>query len=686
VFPAVVVALAAAGLALPAGAAKISSAKGEVKPVVLRPVGYGVSAPVRDMRRLAPSAPVADSGEFIEVPTLPLPKGEMRGAAAFGRLFGQDSDAALQSFSPPRSTPSPALTFDGLNNFDNANAFGFRVLPPDTNGDVGPNHYVQMVNLLFRVYDKSGAPLTPPTKLSSLFAPLGGVCSTNDNGDPVVLYDPLADRWLLSQFGFTAQSSPPYHECVAISMTGDPTGAYFLYDFVTPGNEFPDYPKFGVWPDAYYMTVNQFTNGGPFNGTGAYAFDRAQMLVGSPTAGLIYFNLNLASHPEGIGGTLPSDLDGPAPPPGSPNVVSYPLADEFGDALDALRLFDFHVDWAVPANSTFTERPESPLAVAAYNPMTPPGRDDIQQPPPSGSTTALDSISDRLMHRLQYRNFGTYESLVVTQTVNVGSGNTLATYQAGVRYYQLTRSGGAFSVAEQSTFAPDTDSRWMGSAAMDGSGDLAVGYSVSSVNTYPSIRYAARVPSDPHGGLFQGEASLQTGLGSQLNTASRWGDYSALSVDPSDDCTFWYTTEYYNATTPEGTILCSSTGTFSNACWSTRIGNFRIPTCIAGVTVSKDVLWPPNHKLVMETVDYTVGSGATCALSVMSNEPINGTGDGDTSPDWVIVDDHHVKLRAERAGGGTGRVYTIKVTCTDGGGNSSNPSSIVVTVPHDKGK
>ena len=690
-----------------------------LKPTIKAAVGLAVSPPARSLKPAvrtetplpSEAAAPSDTDDAIEMINLPLPKGDASSLQVRGAAPGQALvDAVVQTAAPSLLAPAPSLTFDGINNVDNANAFGFRVLPPDTNGDVGPNHYVQMVNLLVRVFDKAGTPLTAPFKLSSLFGSLGGICSTNDNGDPVVLYDPLADRWLLSQFAFMPTGLPPYHMCIAISTTGDPTGSYFVYDFVTPGAEFPDYPKFGVWPDAYYMNANQFTNFGPFNGTGAYAFERAKMLVGDPSASFIYFNLDLASHPEGVGGMLPSDVDGPTPPGGVPNVFAYFTALNFGDPADGLRLFDFHADFAVPANSTFTERPEStyaaPVPVAAFDPTfnslsgpCPPStigfnsRDDIDQPPiplePTASCNAkLDAIGDRLLHRMQYRNFGSHESLTVNHSVDVNSTPFASTtgHQAGVRYYELRRTaGGAFAVNEQATFAPDTDHRWMGSAAMDGNGNLAVGYSVSSTTTFPSIRYAGRLATDPAGGLFQGEATLHAGAGSQANSASRWGDYSGLSVDPADDCTFWYTNEYYNATSPEGRIPCPGLviPSFSNACWSTRIGSFRFPTCISGASVSPTTLWPPNHKMVRVTVSYTAGAGASCSLAVTSDEPVTGPGCGNKSPDWVVQDANHVLLRAERCGTGDGRVYTITITCTSSGG--SNSAAVTVTVPHDQG-
>ncbi|MFN3476009.1 MAG: carboxypeptidase regulatory-like domain-containing protein [Candidatus Methylomirabilales bacterium] len=451
--------------------------------------------------------------------------------------------------------PVPEFTFEGISSDDNNLVYGFRVLPPDTNGDVGPNHYVQVVNNLFRVFDKTtGTPLTPPLQQSRLFAEAGltGPCATRDDGDPIVLYDPLADRWLISQFAVP----DPFFECIAVSQTGDPTGRYFLYAFQTP--KFADYPHFGVWPDGYYMTGNQFNSG--FLGVGVFAFERAKMLVGDPTASYIYFDLE-AVEPD-LFGLLPSDLDGPPPPVGTPNYLMAFTATEMGDPQDALRIFEFHADFTNPASSTLAERPESPITTAPFNPLFSGGRDNIPQPSPAGPNAKLDAISDRLMYRLQYRNFGTHEALVVNHTVDVDEMD-----HAGVRYYEVRRNlpGGLFFIHEHATFAPDVDHRWMGSAALDNQGNLAVGYSVSSPTTFPSIRYAGRLATDSPGGLFQGETTLQAGGGSQTSTSSRWGDYSMLAVDPEDDCTFWYTNEYY--------------ATSSSAGWQTRIGRFKFPSC-----------------------------------------------------------------------------------------------------------
>ncbi|MFN2511680.1 MAG: Calx-beta domain-containing protein [Pyrinomonadaceae bacterium] len=498
-------------------------------------------------------------------------------------LSGQsDKDGALAR--PAESSVDPNIpgtisNFEGLSNIDNLNnpAIGFLVSPPDTVGDVGATQYVQATNLLFRVFTKSGAPQLATTRpISTLFTALGGRCAANDDGDPIVLYDSFADRWIITQF--VVSGPAPLAQCFAISQTGDATGSYFTYEFVMPNNKFNDYPKFGVWPNGYYWSNNQFNlAGSAFLGVGVFALDRAKVLAGDPTASYIYFDLETAI--PNARSMLPSDADGLAPPPPSaPNVFAYFNANEFtGDAGDSLRLFNFHADFAVPANSRFAERADSPLPVAAFNPLNPSGQDDIEQPPPSTATSALDSISDRLMHRLQYRNFGSYEALTVNHTVNVGTGATLATHQAGVRYYELRRTvpAGAWTAREQATFAPDTDNRWMGSSAMDNQGNLAMGYSVSSTATFPSIRYAGRLVNDPLGGLFQGEASVIAGTGAQTNTGSRWGDYSAMTVDPTDDCTFFYTQEYYQTTdtTPGDSPFGVN--------WQTRVGSFKFTQCNA---------------------------------------------------------------------------------------------------------
>ncbi len=341
--------------------------------------------------------------------------------------------------------PEPGLSVPGLSNLDNALVHQLLIIPPDMTGDVGPKHYVQILNSLIRVFDKNGQPMSPPFKLSSLFESLGTVCSTRNDGLPVVLYDALADRWLISQ---TCNAFPPFRQMLAVSRTGDPLGQYYTYEFVMPNVKLNDFPKFGVWPDGYYMSTDEFL-GADYVGAGAFAFDRSKILAGDPTASYIYFNLQVPVGPRRKG-LLPSDLDGLLPPAdGTPNTFASYTATEYGDAQDAIRLYDFHADFAAPENSTFTERSESPIAVAAFDPTSPEGRPDIWQPEPGEK---LDSQSDRLNYRLAYRNFGTHESLVVNQTVQTGA----SPYRAGVRVYEFRKTGAAYAVLEQATIGDTT--------------------------------------------------------------------------------------------------------------------------------------------------------------------------------------------------------------------------------------
>lgn len=460
------------------------------------------------------------------------------------------------------------------------------MLPPDTNGDVGRNHYVQWVNLVLAVYNKSGTLVLGPLAGNSLWAGFGGLCETTNEGDPIVLYDALADRWVLSQFAFatglSGNPTAPFVQCIAVSTTGDPTGSYYRYAFTMPDGHFNDYPKLGVWHDAYYMTDVQFIPPAfTFGGTGAFAFKRDAMLNGEPASG-VYFNLSTA-----FGPMLPTDHDGlRPPPPGAPNRFVQFNDDAWGYPQDELELWDFHVDWTTPSNSTFTF--VDTLATAAFDSaLCGYAADCIFQP---GTTERLDAISDRVMHRFAYRNFATHESYVVNHSVDVGGD------VAGVRWYELRNPGGSPTIFQQGTYAPaDGLSRWMGSVAMDGSGNLAVGYSASSSSAFPSIRYAGRLTGDPLGTLAQGEAVLQAGGGSQEHPASRWGDYSMMSVDPTDDCTFWYTSEYYSAT--------------SSADWKTRIGKFKFAECTPppscdGQTAT--LLGTPGNDMLVATISNDV--------------------------------------------------------------------------------
>jgi hypothetical protein len=450
------------------------------------------------------------------------------------------------------------------------------VLPPDTNGDIGPNHYVQTVNLSFAVYNRAGTLLYGPANSNTLWSGFGGPCQTDNDGDPIVLYDHLADRWLISQFALPNYPNGPFYQCIAVSQTPDPTGSWWRYQFLASNTKMNDYPKFSVWPDGYYMTANQFNAGSlNFAGTGAFVFERDKMLAGQ-SARMIYFDL--ASNG---GGMLPADLDGPAPPAGAPDYFA-----QFSTSTQ-LKLWEFRTNWTTPASSTFQNVQNVTVAAFDAN-MCNYARNCIPQ---RDTTVKLDAISDRLMYRLQYRNFGSYQTLVTNHTVDVGSDH------AGVRWYELRKTTASWAVQQQGTFAPDAAHRWMASVAMNGAGDMALGYSASSSSIYPSIRVTGRLASDPAGTMTQGETTIINGGGSQTHSASRWGDYSMMAVDPVDDCTFWYTTEYLAAT--------------GSAPWRTRVASIKLRDC--GTPVDNPPAITLNTPAQGATVSGTVLVSATAS-------------------------------------------------------------------------
>jgi hypothetical protein len=453
-------------------------------------------------------------------------------------------DPVLQVSAGPLVGVSAGLSFAGLGSGD----YGFTVdsAPPDTNMAVGATQVVQWVNESFVIFDKAtGARLQGPIAGKTLFQALGGPCSINNDGDPIAQYDKIANRWVLTQFSV---STTPYQQCVAVSTSSDAMGTYFLYAFDYGTQQFPDYPKLAVWPDAYYISFNMFTNA--FVGAKACAYDRQSMLAGLPAMQQCF---QLSSS---FGGLLPADLDGPTslPATGAPNPFI-----NFGS--NSLNVWRFHSDFANPTNATF----QGPLnvSVASFTSACA-GGTCITQP---GTSNKLDSLADRLMYRFAYRasttGSGGAESAVVNHSVKVSGSKK--SQVAGVRWYQLHNlTAGTPSVVQQGTFAPDGNSRWMGSIAQDKAGNIALGYSVSSASVFPSIAITGRLAGDPLN-TMQAENILKAGGGSQTGTLHRWGDYSAMSVDPVDDCTFFYTNEYLKAS-----------GSFN---WSTWINSFKFPSC-----------------------------------------------------------------------------------------------------------
>jgi hypothetical protein len=534
-------------------------------------VQQDVSPPLRSMMVMPPADGPPLEGADHEPP-------ESTASPAF-------VDPVAQMVAAISNAPTPSQSFDGLGVGFHGPAGTFRVqyTPPDPNGDVGPNHYLQTVNAAFTILSKDGTPLYGPANINSLFSGFGGPCETSNSGDPVVKYDALADRWVISQFAITG---PPDYQCVAVSTTPDPTGSYNRYAFRF--NALNDYPKLGVWPDGYYFTINLFAGGGE---TGQVCvFDRNAMLTGSRATAQCF------DAPQGYDTVLTSDLVGRAQPPQGTPAFAVALDN------DALALWKLTIDWGNPSAS----RMSGPTAVpvAAFAPAGSPTQ-------PGGGQ--LSNLSDRLMYRLSYRRFADHESLMVDHSVYSSS-------RIGMRWYEIRDPNGTPRVFQQGTYAPDGESRWNGSLNMDHDGNIAMGFSVTSSQRYPSVHYAGRLVSDPPGTMPQGEGSLVEGGGAQQG-ATRWGDYSSMSVDPSDDCTFWYTTQYIAASGPAPN-------------WHTRIGSFRFPSC--GGTVGQNdfslTITPGSQSLAAgASVDYTVttaviqGSAETVMLQV-SGLPAGVTG------------------------------------------------------------
>ena len=459
-------------------------------------------------------------------------------------------------------TSQQIQNFEGISNISN-------VYPPDTQGDISTNEFVQVVNCNFAIYSKTGLTLFGPASLSTIWQGIPAPWNGTNNGDPVVLFDQAANRWIISQFSLPMGN---YAELVAISQTSDPTGPWFRYVFQF-GNKMPDYPKFGIWPDAYYMSINQFVGESYWGGVAVCALERSKMLNGDPSARMVYIETSPYGNEWSM---LPSDWDGTTTPLTAEPNYFIQFDDWSSITQDYLKVYQFHVDWINTANSTFSEsfsmvtEPFNSIICNANR-----GR-CISQP---GTPIKLEAVSDRLMYRLQYRNLNGYRAMVTNHTVNVdGTGHT------GVRWYELRNSGSGWTLYQQGTYAPDASNRWMGSIAMNGQGDIALGFSVSDSNSlFPSIRYTGRLANHPLGQMTLGEQTIINGSGNQTGTASRWGDYSMMTVDPNDDQTFWYTNEYIQTSGP--------------ANWQTRIASFKFNYSPLVTTTSANNITPTTASL-----------------------------------------------------------------------------------------
>ncbi len=523
--------------------------------VQLKVVKFDISPPLRDIKvSKKTDRPLKISREHDTPEGLnKLPEGWS------GKKGSRFSPHVLQKAPGTRAViPAPTVNVEGLGT--GIPDYPLGGVPPDTTGGVGPNYYTQWVNTSFAFFDKTGAMVDLSgndwRNGNTIWSGFGGKCELTNDGDPIVVYDQLAGRWVMTQFGL-GPGSGPHSQCVAVSTTGDPLGTWVRTEYEWPNSYLNDYPKLGVWTDGYYLAVNQFLCNNSWScswrGAAVAVFDRENLIQGIAPRAPQYFNIGPA-----YGSLLPADIDGDTvPPDGSPG---YFFAAYDGGGTDYMDIWETSIDWDTPANSTCgiaTNDPNSSVALTSFS-----ASGGIDQP---GTTNDLDSLSPRLMFRAAYRNFDDHESVLLSHTV----GNP-----AGMRWYEIRNPGGTPVLYQEGTYSPDADERWMGAVSMDGSGNIAMGYSVSGAAVSPSIRVTGRLADDPPGTMTFSELEIATGAGYQNPSygANRWGDYSTMSIDPSDDCTFWYTQEYI-----------TTTGQFI---WKTRIAAFKFNECVTGSVFS----------------------------------------------------------------------------------------------------
>ena len=404
-----------------------------------------------------------------------------------------------------------ALNFDGQ----------YGAFPPDPSGAVGPNYYVQAVNSSWRIWDKTGDPETPPYSLNTLWDRPG-------SGDPIIMYDRFAERWFISQF-YGSPGGGDVGVLIAVSETSDPLGAYYAYEY--DFTLFPDYPKFSVWSNAYYMSANS-------SSADCCAFDRQKMLIGDPTAGVI--KMSFPPIYQLFNSVAPAYAEGPEEPDMDEPCYFFAVQDNGypGVSFDHILVLKAEIDWDSPGSSSITEHQE--ISTASFNANLSGGwTENVAQ---KGTLQRLDGIPGIFMYRAQYRRFGDYNTIVLCHNVSVGA------YKVGQRWYELRdNDDGNWEMHQQSTYSPDTDvSRWLGNLSMDAQGNIAMAYSYTGSDDYPGLRYTGRFWDDPLNVMTVPELTAVEGEGAQT-AAGRYGDYSQMSMDPTDDMTFWFTGEYLGA-------------------------------------------------------------------------------------------------------------------------------------------
>ena len=488
-------------------------------------VYHGLTPPLRDLPTISPEEfeQMALSAEFERNEEL-----QHRSYPYAESALPQGPDEAWQKVMGTfEGSKAPIVNFDGQTS---------PYYPPDDNGTAGPSHFMQTINTVYAIYNKTGTLVAGPTNMNLLFSGVTG--ATCNDGDPLVLYDEQASRWLAVEFSICGSND---YMLVAVSQTSDPTGSWHKYSFDVA--DMPDYEKFGIWQDGYYMGTNNSA------GNDIYVFQRSQMLTGG-TAQFVGFDN--AWRPTTIDGFMcvpPVDNDGTFAPTGAPGLFITINDDAIGGGSDQLWIYELAVNLTTPSSSTFNR--VQTLGVTAFDSNFGANWDNIKQ---LGTTRELDAIPQVIMNCPQYRNFGTYQTIVCCHTVDVDN-----TDHAGVRWYELRKTTGTWSVRQTGTYAPDAHSRWMASIMLNGFNEIGLGYSVSSSTMNPAVRYAGQSSTAYATGAGTLDVAEQVIInGSYSQTAyNRWGDYSGMSVDPSDDRTFWYTNQYMGSTTSKKTRIAS---------------------------------------------------------------------------------------------------------------------------------
>jgi len=600
--------------------------------IVGKAIYHDTSAPMSNMA-LDSTAP---TGEKKQIPIMEREE--------YGRYPDlAEPDGGLQSQISPAiqlsPTPAPILSAPGLSEQDNRDTVGFSVVPPDINGDIGLDGsgnriFIQYINSVWGVFDATTGALTNgPFAGNSFWAGFGGFCQNNNDGDPVVLYDDGAGRWFFSQFSINQGI-----QCVAVSTTSNPLGPYHRYAFTVTPRGANDYPKLGVWDDgttgsagqsAYTFTMRDFGGDGGSFSVSAGVMERDAMLVGAPAQFVKFINPCTGSNC--IEGQLPPHLAGPTPPAGTCPTYWAAVDAAYDDspfANDGYRNHTLCVDWATLANSTYTE---GPLVVAGSNFDRYLGNGFSDCISPVNGGEVLDCLAIFTMYRAQYRWFGAYGSVVLNTTVDAGSD------RAGIRWAETRSADGdsGWFLQQDGTYAPaDGLERWMGSIAQDQDGNIALGYSAAGSSLFPSVHYTSRMSGDAAGTMPGGEVICHTGTGAQTASSNRWGDYSSMSVDPTDDCTFWYTQEYYE-----------TTGSFD---FNTRICSFRFagcggppPPCTSDLDCDDSAFCNGAETCNVGTGNCEAGTPTVCDDGVgCTNDSCNETTDScDSSPDDTLCDD-----------------------------------------------